>query len=125
MLGIVYLFCGKRGRVLAVPGFDLINAPAVGFDGQVHFYRFRDGGAEFEAVAVEETVNQDRRGPFIASESGVVLDRAEAEGGRLAHEVRSLVTGGVAGGPGRIRGARGRRCRNASRPRAALTSGGA
>jgi hypothetical protein len=33
MLGIAYIFCGKRGRVLAAPGFDLVPAPAVGFDG--------------------------------------------------------------------------------------------
>ena len=81
----------------AIPGFNLIHAPAVGLDGQDHLDCFRDGGADFEAVAVEKTVNQDRRGSFIAAEPRMVLYQAEAECGRLAHEVGPLVTGGMAG----------------------------
>jgi hypothetical protein len=69
----------ERRDALAIPSFDFVKAPLVGFNRENHRHRFRVVSKPAPAVAVKETISQNGSGSFVAADPWMVFDKPETE----------------------------------------------
>jgi hypothetical protein len=87
----------SEGCALAIPGFDLVNAELIGFDGKNHSYDFRLRSHRFIPIAEKKLIRDRCRGPLVAPMPGMIFDEAETQGCRLADYIGVFVMSGLLG----------------------------